>query len=149
MGRNRQIENLGKEAEDVVEKAVQELITADLALPEIQRRFVGYLRSRCSDIMDSHGIDILVFLSNGAGIPIQIKSNKKRKRRAFNRFHGMHPYVKFVIFIRPRPLKYPESPGYKRTLDYIKRRVMNYADRCTRLPSHPSPNTEGLTNPSE
>ena len=134
MNRNR--DNLGREAEDAVESATKELIEEDSKLPEDKRRFVAYIRPKCSDILDSNGIDILIFLNSGAAIPIQIKAVKKRKRRTFNRFHKNHPFIRFILFIRKNPLKCPDSQGYRRTLDYIKRKIMNYADRCAKISGH-------------
>lgn len=127
MGKNR--DNLGGEAEDAVEAAVKELVNEDSKVPADRRRFVGYIRAKCSDILDSHGIDILIFLNSGVAIPIQIKAVKKRKRRVFNRFHKDHPYIRFVIFIRKNPLRNSDSPAYRRTLDYIKKKINNYAER--------------------
>lgn len=142
MGKNRNRDNLGKEAEDAVESAVKELIEEDSKLPENNRRFVGYIRAQCSDILDSYGIDNLVFLNSGAAIPIQIKAVKKRKRRVFNKFHRDHPAIKFVLFIRKKPLWDPAAPSYRRTLDYIKRKIVNYADRCTKISGNPDKNPQ-------
>lgn len=130
MSRNR--DNLGKEAEDAVEAATRELIEEDSKLPDIQRRFVAYIRAECSDILDRNGVDVLIFLNNGGAIPIQIKAVKRRKRRTFNRFHKHHPFVRFILFIRKNPLRNPNSLGYRRTLDYIKKKILNYADRCAK-----------------
>ena len=135
MGKNS--DNLGKEAEDAVEAATRELIEEDSKLPETNRRFVGYIRASCSDALDSNGIDILIFLNNGGAIPIQIKAVKKRKHRVFKRFHKHHPSIRFILFIRKNPLRNPDSPAYRRTLDYIKAKIVNYAERVTKIYGNP------------
>ncbi|MEK7192210.1 MAG: hypothetical protein AAB646_01690 [Patescibacteria group bacterium] len=114
-------ENLGPEAEKAVEEAVQELIKENSL-------FIGYIKAEFSDRLDNEGIDIMVFVIGGFVLPIQVRSTMRR----IHRFRKIHPLVRFVLFIKKPGLTDPNSAKYRRTLDYIKRKITRFAERAVK-----------------
>lgn len=118
-------ENLGPEGEQAAEEAVRELIKED-------PRFIGCLRAKNSDRLDSEGIDIMVFVRGGFALPLQIRTTRKK----INRFAIVHPLVRFVLVIKKQLRRKNaldrNSPLYRGTLDYIKRKVRDFARRAAR-----------------
>lgn len=119
-------ENLGLEGERAAEEAVRELVKENPLL------FVGYLRAKSSDRLDSEGIDIMVFVRGGFALPLQIRTTRKKIRR----FNKIHPLVRFVLVIK-KQLHHNNAldrntPLYRGTLDYIKRKVQDFTRRAIR-----------------
>lgn len=113
--------NLGPEAEEATTEAAKELVNED-------KRIVGYIKSKFSDRLDHEGIDIMIFITGGLTLPIQIKSSHRRAHS----FKTKHPLIKYVLFIRKKPLLDKSSPYYRSTLEYIKRKMVQFVTRAIR-----------------
>lgn len=118
-------ENLGPEGEKATQEAVEELIKED-------PKFIGYLKAKSSDRLDAEGIDIMIFVRGGFALPIQVKTTKRK----INRFKAIHPMVRFVLFIkkcrRNQSTLDKSSPLYRPTLNYIKKKIQDFARRAAR-----------------
>lgn len=113
--------NLGPEAEQATKEAADELQNED-------KRITGYIKAEFSDRLDHEGIDIMIFVSGGLALPIQIRSSHRRAHS----FKTKHPLIKYVLFIRKKPLLDKNSSYYRSTLEYIKRKMVQFVNRALR-----------------
>ncbi len=113
--------NLGPEAEQATVEAAKELVNEDKRIP-------GYIKSEFSDRLDHEGIDIMLFVIGGLALPIQIRSSHRRAHS----FKTKHPLIKYVLFIRKKPLLDKNSSYYRSTLEYIKRKMIQFVTRALR-----------------
>lgn len=113
--------NLGPEAEEATKEAADELQNED-------KRITGYIKAEFSDRLDHEGIDIMIFIAGGLTLPIQIRSSHRRAHS----FKTKHPLIKYVLFIRKKPLLDKNSSYYRSTLEYIKRKMVQFVTRAIR-----------------
>ena len=119
--------NKGDASEEAVEEALKELFQ--------EGKIRGYIRALKGREIDSHGIDLIVFLKEELSLmfPIQVKSSTKGLAKHLNK----HPLIRTVIVVRDLP-KDKNHAAYKATIGNLKKEILvRIKDGINKLKNNP------------